>query len=228
MTDSQYLKISCPQCDGHLEYPARAGGTVVDCPHCGSPIQLPLTNVVAAGKSKSRVGWLAGMILVTGLVALALLKNSTSSSHNPTPAGGSTKGMQGEGSNALLSVDGTNASNSASNDVSLPTNTAPPEPKPVVKKAKSIEDLSIGTISLEKKQGSRLVYAVGTMKNNSEYQHFGVRVLLDLLDDQGLKIGSAEDYMGIMEPHKTWQIHAIVVNPKTTQVRLASIKEESE
>ena len=228
MTDSLYLKISCPKCDGHIEYPARAGGSAIDCPHCGSPIQLPQAKPVSGGGSKAVLWVVVGFILLAGLVVLAQLHKSTTSSGNPQPGIDTTKGTNNLGSNALVSSSATNGSLGTTNDADPQSDTPPPAPKPVVKKAKSIQDLSLGAITLEKKQGSRLVYAVGTMKNNSEYQHFGVRIILDLLDDQGLKIGSAEDYMGIMEPHKNWQVRALVVNPKTSQVRLASIKEESE
>jgi hypothetical protein len=29
-----YLKIACPSCTGHIEFPAQMRGMVINCPHC--------------------------------------------------------------------------------------------------------------------------------------------------------------------------------------------------
>jgi ribosomal protein S27E len=41
-TDSNnYIKISCPFCDGHIEFSAGASGRKISCPHCAKTIALP-------------------------------------------------------------------------------------------------------------------------------------------------------------------------------------------
>src|SRR5579871_5566168 len=40
MSDSTYLKCSCAQCGGHIEFPSEALGTDANCPHCGNAIRL--------------------------------------------------------------------------------------------------------------------------------------------------------------------------------------------
>lgn len=40
MSAEIYLKISCPSCNGHVEFPASVIGQLVDCPHCGGAIFL--------------------------------------------------------------------------------------------------------------------------------------------------------------------------------------------
>src|SRR5713101_4050717 len=42
MSAISYLKCSCQQCGRHIEFPADAIGTSVDCPHCGWPTELTL------------------------------------------------------------------------------------------------------------------------------------------------------------------------------------------
>ncbi len=41
------VKVSCPECNQHLEVPQDLFGTVVDCPSCGVPLQLPMGAGVA-------------------------------------------------------------------------------------------------------------------------------------------------------------------------------------
>jgi hypothetical protein len=53
-----------------------------------------------------------------------------------------------------------------------------------------------------------LVYAVGTVKNDTARQRFGVKIELDLIDAQDNKIGSASDYIEVLEPGKEWQFNS--------------------
>ena len=107
---------------------------------------------------------------------------------------------------------------------------APPPPAPAVQPAarrpKSADDFKVDEIKLDKTQGSSLVYAVGTLTNDSEYQRFGVRIRLDLLNGDGGSVGSAQDYKEILEPHKTWQFRALVIGSKPVSARLGSVTEE--
>ncbi|HMC28709.1 MAG TPA: FxLYD domain-containing protein, partial [Verrucomicrobiae bacterium] len=91
---------------------------------------------------------------------------------------------------------------------------------------KSVDDFKVSKITLQKTPGSSLVYAIGTLRNNSDYQRFGVRVELDLLDATGKKIGSTKDYVKIIEPRREWRFRALVLAPKTASVRVGKINEE--
>src|SRR5260370_38148591 len=42
MDQTKYLKGECSECGGHVEFPAEAAGTTIDCPHCGKPTELLL------------------------------------------------------------------------------------------------------------------------------------------------------------------------------------------
>jgi len=92
--------------------------------------------------------------------------------------------------------------------------------------AKSTDDLKVSSIVLRKTSGSSLVYAIGTVRNESDQQRFGVTVELDLLDPAGKKIGTAKDYAKVIEPRKDWRFRALVVAPKTASAKLARIRED--
>ena len=86
--------------------------------------------------------------------------------------------------------------------------------------------LALGTITLEKAKNSSVVYALGQIKNESDEQRFGLKVELDLLDSSGSKIGTATDYISILEPRKGWNFRALVLERRAVSARLASIKED--
>jgi len=86
--------------------------------------------------------------------------------------------------------------------------------------------LAVGTITLEKAKNSSVVYALGQIKNESDEQRFGLKVELDLLDGSGSKIGTATDYLAILEPRKDWRFRALVLEARAVSARLASIKED--
>jgi hypothetical protein len=87
-------------------------------------------------------------------------------------------------------------------------------------------DFQIGKITLKKADGSGLVYAQGTVTNDTERQRFGVKIELDLLNEEDHKIGSASDYLSVLEPHKAWQFNALLTEPKTVKAKLANIEEQ--
>lgn len=101
-------------------------------------------------------------------------------------------------------------------------------PKPgTAKGPKSPGDLKSGDVILEKsKGGSSLVYAVGTVANNSDHQRFGVKVEVDILEQSGKKVGKATDYIQVIEPRGTWRFHALVLEDKAAAAKIASIKED--
>ena len=84
----------------------------------------------------------------------------------------------------------------------------------------------ISAITLEKTDGSSLVYAVGTLRNASARRRFSVKIELDLLDETGTKVGSAKDYQQTLEPKGEWRFRALVVGSKVASAKLASIAED--
>ena len=89
-----------------------------------------------------------------------------------------------------------------------------------------INGFKISKINLKKNENGGLVYAVGTVKNDTDRQRFGVKIELDLLDEQDDKIGGASDYIAVLEPQDKWQFKALLAEPRTVQARLATIVEQ--
>ena len=81
-------------------------------------------------------------------------------------------------------------------------------------------------VTLDKGEGSSIVYAVGTIGNLTNRQRFGVRVELELLDASSNKVGSASDYRATLEPNEAWRFRALVVEKKTVSARVVTIKED--
>ena len=103
-----------------------------------------------------------------------------------------------------------------------PVAAEPPRPK-------SLADLKLqGSVSVEKaKGGSRLTYATGTLKNDSNHQRYGVKVEIDLFDQAGNKLPTqANDYVQTLEPHKEWKFRALVLDTRAVTAKVAAIREE--
>jgi hypothetical protein len=101
-----------------------------------------------------------------------------------------------------------------------------PPPSPAAATPKSLSDLQAGAVRLEKAAGSSLVYAVGTLRNDSAHQRFGVRIELALSARDGASTGTAKDYRAVLEPHQEWHFRALVLDTKAASARVASISED--
>jgi hypothetical protein len=89
-----------------------------------------------------------------------------------------------------------------------------------------LNDFKISVVTLKKSESGGLVYAIGTVKNNTARQRFGVKIELDLLDEQDDKIGSASDYIAVLEPQGEWQFKALLTEPKVIKAKLSNIEEQ--
>ena len=108
-----------------------------------------------------------------------------------------------------------------------PTNLPPATNSPAAAaKSKEPADLKAGEIQLEKAGGSSLIYAVGQLDNNSDYQRFGVKIQLDVFNKAGKKLGTAQDYIQVLEPRKSWHFRALLTDSKAATARVASITED--
>ncbi|MGZ5567891.1 MAG: FxLYD domain-containing protein, partial [Limisphaerales bacterium] len=86
--------------------------------------------------------------------------------------------------------------------------------------------LKPGPVAIEKTPKSRLTYAVGTIRNDTDRQRFGVKVQLDVLDANGGKLGTTTDYTQFIDAHKDWTFKAQVAEAKGTSVKIVSITEK--
>jgi hypothetical protein len=206
MSQNKTLKGHCTHCDGLLEFPAESTGLTVDCPLCGQPTELLLARPVEEPTiPRKTIIWtlIAVLVLASGLIgAIAALKRA--------------ERWAKRNQQTLVPA-------------AITTNTSPlaitnaPTPDEVAAKA----EFHVSPIALEKVPGGSLVYAVGSVTNDSARQRFGVKLELDLLDANGRKIGTASDYQAVIEARGQWQFKALVVDPKfTVSVRLKAIGEQ--
>ena len=113
----------------------------------------------------------------------------------------------------------------ASNPNDIPPSSDRIKPTRPPEKAKAITDFGTGGLKLEKATGSSLVYAVGTLTNDSSHQRYGVRVEIALTDANGTPAGVARDYRPVLEPGEIWRFRALILN---SRAKVATIKEVME
>ncbi len=117
--------------------------------------------------------------------------------------------------------------------VPIVTNKPPTITEPV-KEPKSPNDLKVSALTIEKSKSSgkdkaktsELVYAMGSVKNESDWQRFGVKVTCELFDAKGAMLGTATDYLQVLEPRKSWNFRALALDKKAVSARLKDIKED--
>jgi hypothetical protein len=204
MSRTKSLKSPCQRCGGRLEFPAEMIGTTTQCPHCGQSTELVLAAPAPENPvSRQTILWSLVAVLILGLGlagSLVALKRAQrmAAQHKLQPG----------------SKSGSGGGNSQTNTLTLEQEAA----------AKA--GFQISSIVLEEAAGSSLVYAVGSLTNNSPRQRFGIKLELDLFDAADQKVGTAKDYQATMEPGASWRFKALVVEPKAASVKLSSIKED--
>lgn len=118
----------------------------------------------------------------------------------------------------------------AAKSVSAPetaSETSPPPARVPATRAGSSNEFAVASFEIERTKGNSLVYVVGTVRNESARQRFGVKVEFDLLDGSGAKVGTTKDYAAVIEPRGAWRFKALVLDPKpVASARLAAIREE--
>ncbi len=199
MSAISYLKCSCQQCGRHIEFPADAIGTSVDCPHCGWPTELTLpAPPEPSAPSPRNLTWpVIGLcVLLFGLIA-------------------SFVGLRIVKKLALKDRSGRSGALAAKSTNSLAKTGSP-----------AVTAASISTNDFIVAGDSNFVYVIGSVKNDSDRQRFGVRVDLDLFDQAGVKVGRTSDYRQTLGPKADWRFKALVLQSKAASAALASIKEE--
>jgi hypothetical protein len=237
MSDAKYLKCPCEKCGGPIEFPAAGLGVGVNCPHCGQRTTLfapdavvgeaspgeplstaalpptPEADGALAAESHAGKGRGRARVVAVGIVLVALggagagtfyhWKNRRHSQSKPV---------------SLTSFKTSEVVSAASDPA--------PAPPPTPTTLKSIDDLKVGAITLEKAKSGSLVYAVGVLKNDSDYARYGVKIELDLSDAKGGRASKATDYTQVIDPRKEWRFRALILDSKAVSAKLAKITED--
>ena len=197
MSQNKYLKCACGHCGGKIEYPAEGIGSTIPCPHCGTPTELTLEAPADLAADKSHTSkWIVAGVFILVLGVLGVISAVLIATRLLKKARASQP-----------------ASNVGTSNV--------PVPGPQL-----LNDFSVSAIALEKAPDSTLVYATGTLKNETEKQRFGVTVELNSLDARGAKIGTARDHTPIIEPRAEWRFRALLVQKNVASVRVSNVTEQ--
>jgi hypothetical protein len=220
MSEFSHLICPCQQCGGFIEFSEDAVGHEVSCPHCGQQTILFIPSgeetqetqdepfvTTDPQPTKGRRGAVALLVLAVAAIAAGVFVfRDKFTPSRPAPV------SQKIPTNEQTAV--TEPSVSQTN------------PSTPAKLSKSIDDLKVGPIALEKTKGSSLVYAVGVLRNDSSHQRFGVNIELELTDARGNKAGMAKDYRAVLDPRQEWRFRALVLDSKAVSAKVAAIREE--
>jgi hypothetical protein len=203
-----FAKCACQHCGGHIEFPAEGVGRKIACPHCGEQTLLTRAAPVEIGGScatRRRIYWTLG--IAAGLVAAtggALLYVNYRDSQQATAA-------------PALPLP--------------PAQTNPPiagtAPAPQPKPPRDLwHGLKASKVTLDESGNGNLIYATGTLTNESTRQRFGVKVEVEIFDEHRRKLGSATDYTDLIEPGKEWRFRAMVTDKAAKSAKLTNVKEQ--
>jgi len=199
MNKTKFLKGACQQCGGRLEFPAEMAGLAAPCPHCGQRTDLLLAPPPETpALPRKTLVWtsVAVLLLVLGLAGAMV---------------------------ALKRAEGWALRHKK--PAAAQTNSSAATPVGELAGVNQ-NGFAVSGIKFEKTPGSALVYAVGTLKNLTNRQRFGVKVELDLFDAADQKVGTAKDYQRVLEAGADWQFKALVVETKAVSAKVAAINEE--
>jgi RNAse (barnase) inhibitor barstar len=101
-----------------------------------------------------------------------------------------------------------------------------PIPPPKVKRAKSLNDLKIGSFNVQPQRGSEVRIVSGDIENDSESLHRNLKVELDLHDARGLKVDSLQAFVTELVPHGVWHVLAQTTESRAATVRVVGLREE--
>ena len=198
MTRPSHFKCECHHCHGHLECPAEAAGQVIECPHCGKPTELP--GLAQPPKSS---GAAKKIIVVSVVIALVVTVAIWSTRHAAQTA---RLRREAEAAAQLAAQQAAEAEARAKDPLAQ-------------------AGWKVSPIALEKRPGSTIIHATGTLINETDRRRFGVRIKLDLFNVVEQKIGGANDYQAALEPHSRWQFSALVVDAQAVTAKVAAIEE---
>ena len=208
MAETKFLKCPCDHCGGHIEFPADGIGATIPCPHCARPTELALEIPahLIQRPGRGRKWFIAGaIILVVGVVSIVAILVAAQ--------------------HLMKNVREKKEEFRRSAQPALRTNTAARNNvRPAT--AQSLNNFSLSPVVIEKAAGSSITYAIGTLKNETDRQRFGVNVELEVFDRAGTKLGTAKDVAQLIEPRAEWKFRALIVPKNAASARVAGVKEQ--
>ena len=195
----KYFKCTCAHCGGHLEYPAEGVGQTIPCPHCHQPTELilELPEMASVHSGRSLKWMVAGIvILLIGIV-----------------------GVVGAFSVARHYREKVQTRRAVAAPI-------PRAPRPAPVASQVLNEFSISPVALQKSPGSTIFHATGRLENKTDRSRFGVTVEIDLFDASGNKVGSAKDYVPVLEPRAFSNFRALLLKGDAASARVVNIREQ--
>ena len=208
MSQNKFLKCACASCGGRIEFPADGIGSTIPCPHCGADTELVLEVPPVLTTCSSRgLKWfvIGALILLVGAVAAVSILIAAQRAMNER----------------RIARTGTRVE-SVNNVVRVPAKSE--QARPV--KVTLTNGFSTAAVSIDKPAGGALIYATGSLKNETDRQRFGVTVEIDLMGPTGVKLGATKDYTTVIEPRAEWKFRALVAPKNVASARVAEVKEQ--
>jgi hypothetical protein len=72
-----------------------------------------------------------------------------------------------------------------------------------------IDNLAFWDINLEQKEGSRLIYVLAQVLNESPARRYGVRVEFELRNERGEAVATTTDYIETLDPGEDTHVKAL-------------------
>lgn len=192
----------------------------IECPGCGLEVSVKADVCPSCGaviREKSGLNW---KLVLTSVVVIA-------------GVGGAIYYFQGPGKSPRKPSAPTKVLAKASTEAKKPVEpeapkvpSAPPPPTPA--NVKRSGEFKVTDYKIERTPGRSLVYVIGNVTNDTEKQQFSVRVKFDLFDKRGGAVGSATDYVTVIEPGNGWQFRALILDTNAVEAKLTGIETDKQ
>lgn len=222
MRKSAQLRCSCVHCDQFIEYSPEEVGQIAECPSCKQKSLLPPAPEPAPPPPEEP----------EFTPHPAPRARSYSPRPRPSRPAAAPKIWIVLGAVLVLVLGGVLALRFLKKPA--PTETTPPIvsqappgpiPQPKVKRARSLNDLKIGTFTIQPQRDSEVRIVSGDIENDSESLHRNLKVELDLHDSQGLKVASLEAFVTELVPHGVWHVLTQTTEARAASVRVVGLRE---
>lgn len=88
------------------------------------------------------------------------------------------------------------------------------------------EEVELKRFELRPANGGEAACVAGKIINHTAGRFYSVKVELDLFDKDGKQVGSAAEYLSILEPKDSWDFKAAVSRPDAVTAKLVKLAKE--
>jgi predicted RNA-binding Zn-ribbon protein involved in translation (DUF1610 family) len=226
MSESGYHKCPCRNCQQRIEFPEEVAGSEIPCPHCGkdtllfiprpaaaAPVRTPAAAPVVTTPEPTQSPW-DDPAFEEKIRCKSCGAKASKTDKNCPNCGAAMKRSKLQ--TAFRVVGGITILGLL---IALPF-MLPKKGKGSGPGGKAGPDLTIYPHSLRKEPGGNLTYVVGNIANHSENRYLSLKVEFELQGTNGVALGTTSDFLPVLEPGKTWNFKAMVIDPDATSAKM--------